>query len=813
MQSAGQTVSPLTVYHGSPHKFPPTAKNPLGEFDSTKIGTGEGAQAYGHGLYLAEAPATAKTYVPRSPKFEENLVKLYNKAQSSSNYPMMEVLEDAMLHRTPSEIIQKFSNVDDGYSAQHAKAAQDFAKWYSKNEPEIGGLYTVDLPDEKIARMLDWDKPLSEQSPEVQKIINDEIKRIGGSAHSGQQAYKELMFQARMAGKKSDSQAMKNNLEALEASKRLQELGIPGIKYLDEGSRSNFRVQNFVKDKPYGEPVSFMTEKQALDYAAEQAEKGFTTQMIPGTSNFVVFPGEEDALTILERKKEGGEVKMAEGGAAFGRYTTGKKYQKAVKQAKEADVNKLPDPRTYAAVMGLLGSAPDQLGFSVMHPDYKGIQKAGERGFVGGTILGVAPVVAPLTRGLPVGASIKPFGPKELGRFSFEIQTPERMALNAEAAKKMAAMPPRSKAAVTEMGLYHPVGGGLKLSTPTWAMQSTTVPDFQFKPPPISVITPEQLVKEEAAMFPLVGDRAAAGKYLTHVGENELEIPVRLTGGPRYMDANYNPVTPEESAAWESGLGRVTALSRQAERAGEGGRTVYGVYTAGSGTNTDFNVMGANALLQQIPFSKITKKSEKEFDRAMREGSKEFPPIPNWPGIRSPEAQTMLLDKSNGIVRTKLFGTMGKENFQSMGFPDVPATRKAIIEPELLDVPTNEAGYRLARMDTTGRIIENPIIPSDYPTAMAGQVAGRLDVPVDYKDVFQSHFDARRLLGQPESGDYYSFSRAHPIQYANQEWLDRIMKAQEAKNKLIRTGGYAKGGEVKPASGLSTVNKLCGCHD
>jgi hypothetical protein len=108
--------------------------------------------------------------------------------------------------------------------------------------------------------------------------------------------------------------------------------------------------------------------------------------------------------------KAGGEVKMAEGGAAFGRYTTGKKYQGAVKRAKEADVNTLADPRTYAAVMGLLGSAPDQLGFSVMHPDYKGIQKAGERGFVGGTVLGIAPAVAPLTRGLPVGASIKPVG-------------------------------------------------------------------------------------------------------------------------------------------------------------------------------------------------------------------------------------------------------------------------------------------------------------------------------------------------------------------------------------------------------------------
>ena len=28
-------------------------------------------------------------------------------------------------------------------------------------------LYKVDIPDEAIPRMLDWDKPLSQQSPEV----------------------------------------------------------------------------------------------------------------------------------------------------------------------------------------------------------------------------------------------------------------------------------------------------------------------------------------------------------------------------------------------------------------------------------------------------------------------------------------------------------------------------------------------------------------------------------------------------------------------------------------------------------------------
>ena len=40
-----QGIGAATVWHGSPHKFY--------AFDASKIGTGEGAQAYGHGLYFA----------------------------------------------------------------------------------------------------------------------------------------------------------------------------------------------------------------------------------------------------------------------------------------------------------------------------------------------------------------------------------------------------------------------------------------------------------------------------------------------------------------------------------------------------------------------------------------------------------------------------------------------------------------------------------------------------------------------------------------------------------------------------------------
>ena len=44
----------IRAYHGSPYSFD--------KFDLSKIGSGEGAQAFGHGLYLAEAEPTAKYY-------------------------------------------------------------------------------------------------------------------------------------------------------------------------------------------------------------------------------------------------------------------------------------------------------------------------------------------------------------------------------------------------------------------------------------------------------------------------------------------------------------------------------------------------------------------------------------------------------------------------------------------------------------------------------------------------------------------------------------------------------------------------------
>ena len=48
-------VAAMTAYHGTPHTI-------QGKFDISKVGTGEGNQSFGHGMYFAENPNVAKQY-------------------------------------------------------------------------------------------------------------------------------------------------------------------------------------------------------------------------------------------------------------------------------------------------------------------------------------------------------------------------------------------------------------------------------------------------------------------------------------------------------------------------------------------------------------------------------------------------------------------------------------------------------------------------------------------------------------------------------------------------------------------------------
>lgn len=275
----------LTVFHGSPAKFQ--------KFDPTKIGSGEGAQSYGYGHYVAESPKTAESYRSSVTKFnvEDGPIKgiatlIAAKGKEGEN----------LARKTYKELGDQLEPT--------IKKAKDIVEQQSS-------LYKVDLPDEQIAKMLDWDKPLNKQVPEVK----DALKKLGYQIDDKKLSeFDDALLSALSSDIPVDLPKQPLNLtgEAIyrqlgnpqQASQKLRDIGIPGIRYLDEGSRSNFKVQNTYKGQPYGEPVSFMTEKQAQDYAAEQIQKGFGAEILPGTSNFVVFPGNEDLLRILERNNQ-----------------------------------------------------------------------------------------------------------------------------------------------------------------------------------------------------------------------------------------------------------------------------------------------------------------------------------------------------------------------------------------------------------------------------------------------------------------------------------------------------------------------------
>jgi hypothetical protein len=264
-----------TVWHGSPHKF--------GKFDSSKIGTGEGAQAYGHGLYLADAQDVAQSYqalghmkgnvakVGRKPlqslydelaNTEQSLFASQYVDQATKNArgrvisDQKAMLEDLMANKLPGDVVK---------AAQEAGYDATAVKWFEKQvvpryHPS-GNLYKVDLPDDAIAKMLDYDKPLSEQAPEVRAAV----QKIAALPEFRSGMLGEAVQPFEMGS--TTGQTVQNLLSRYfsgdndKAAGVLHRAGLTGIRYLDGGSR------------------------------------GAGT----GTSNYVVFPGNEGLLTILER--------------------------------------------------------------------------------------------------------------------------------------------------------------------------------------------------------------------------------------------------------------------------------------------------------------------------------------------------------------------------------------------------------------------------------------------------------------------------------------------------------------------------------
>ena len=370
-------IAELIAYHGSPHRFK--------KFDASKIGTGEGAQAYGHGLYFAENPKVAKDYAdvlasPRNMVSDKRGVYIEPSPVTSGKYMLA----------TKSEVGQPYGVAGDAtqfiysdHEFPNIASAIKFAKrqgLLSKNDrprltaigedrkyipvtkasdvenPEYtqfiasdpGSIYTVDIPDEKIAQMLDWDKPLSQQPKAFQDVVSS-LPRFQdpyvASKTTGGEAYGEL------AGKLGGRD---------KAAESLRQAGIPGIKYLDQVSRNKPLKdikREFLNELPEDASIdevvellgtgTFSPKNEAIikelaandwlgfDYPAQSLStvlspsarnydlspslmRAINEAQEGGTRNFVLFPGEEQNIKMLDingeplEKQDGGEVTTEE---------------------------------------------------------------------------------------------------------------------------------------------------------------------------------------------------------------------------------------------------------------------------------------------------------------------------------------------------------------------------------------------------------------------------------------------------------------------------------------------------------------------
>ena len=247
----------ITAFHGSPHNF--------SKFDMSKIGTGEGAQAYGHGLYFAENPGVAKDYQKKlaSRDFENPDGSVFDPFEHLVNPNVRATLQktDGDVKATIDRANELIKSIPGTQGAEYAQKDIDVLSKLQGLKRSEGNLYKVDIPDDQIAKMLDWDKPFGQQTPKIQKSLrklfpesylddlsdqwNMNIELEGMTGDELHQMVKRAGAEDRMPP--LDEEYLRALRDDERAALFLKKQGIPGIKYLDGGSRTGGKgTSNFV---------------------------------------------------------------------------------------------------------------------------------------------------------------------------------------------------------------------------------------------------------------------------------------------------------------------------------------------------------------------------------------------------------------------------------------------------------------------------------------------------------------------------------------------------------------------------------------
>lgn len=205
-QGRGPSTLFQPLYHGSPHDFE--------RFSLQHVGTGEGAAAFGWGLYFAENRDVAAGYHDRlagDPQVRRMKIgSLVVGQMNDFDYTRFAHVSDlenirasltedlltdplALLgageHGFREHVLEKLDQRIKDYETEWPEGvapAKELRAALAKPgalsiqfDPKSGGVYQVDIPDEHIAKMLDWDAPLEKQPAPVKELVREALKEKG----------------------------------------------------------------------------------------------------------------------------------------------------------------------------------------------------------------------------------------------------------------------------------------------------------------------------------------------------------------------------------------------------------------------------------------------------------------------------------------------------------------------------------------------------------------------------------------------------------------------------------------------------------
>jgi hypothetical protein len=239
----------IRAYHGSPHDFE--------RFDLSKIGTGEGAQAYGHGLYFAENPAVAKEYRDVLTRRPVNDAGIDPAVAGGAVFDIAAKSGDLISGKIPFGPTRSLLTRDELVSGFQQGKYSPFDLSPAMQRQIVdhikppGKMYEVNINADP-AQFLQWDKPLAEQPAAHEALIN--AARNPAAERLREQQWRQPAWVGGAPNETTYPQAIAAGTKymALGAdvgsparlSAALQEQGIPGIKYLDQGSRFNQALFN-----------------------------------------------------------------------------------------------------------------------------------------------------------------------------------------------------------------------------------------------------------------------------------------------------------------------------------------------------------------------------------------------------------------------------------------------------------------------------------------------------------------------------------------------------------------------------------------